>query len=513
MKNRAFTTLMAFMLFFCIQSIGAYAEKSNGEFQIAWVGELGPEARKSFEEEKVKEKEPDQKEVSPPINEIQKQIDQLQEEVQIYFDKSDDFYKKKWTISGYLESENYFAAIKDKESSIENEKNILKKVEAHSKMDISYGDNVAYAKAVIHGYVYPENREENENYYKNSCIVQELYISALFPTFDIQLGKQIIRWGTANSINPTSYFNPLNLTEALLKDADEIYIGVFSISSTLLIKDYSLKLVFVPVHSPARLPSPNSLWELRWPNQSIPGTGMAFPIEYEPYNEPLDREIKNSGIGARFSGTAMGFDFSISSYHGPDKDLTLLPEAYIDFFNPNNSKIILVPQYKVISAIGGDIAFSIGDFTLQVETSYIFDKPAIQNTANMQSMEIEIEKVGYLYCETGINWRISDDFNIIIEYVKGIYTSDEDKYMKPFFSELAILSAERKFLDSRFALGIQGMYNTSDRDFQVVPKIGWDFQNGFIMELSGAVFYGEKDTFFGIYDERSIVILRAKYHF
>ncbi|MBF0117806.1 MAG: hypothetical protein HQK79_03165 [Desulfobacterales bacterium] len=388
-------------------------------------------------------------------------------------------YAKELSISGYLEWENFI-----------NNSTIIK-TEGHPKVTLKYGDDSLYIKSVAHGYLYPENQTSFKEYYNDRVEVQELFISSLFKDLELQVGKKIIKWGTADTINPTSYFNPFDLTEILLKEDDELYIGVPAISGTYIYGDYSFQAVITPVHTPSKLPKQGSPWEFKFEKQLI-------PVEFNDKGKELDSSFKNSGIGIRFSRSLKGADFSLSAYTGPDRDIILIPSL-------NINKIEITPIYEKIASFGADIAFPIGDVTLQFEGTYTPNKKVVANYL--------IEKTGYFFAAFGGTWLFNDKTTIIFEYLKGIYTSDRSKYLNPFFSDLLSGSFERKFLDDYLIIEIKGLINTRDRSLLMLPKLTWDFQNGLKAEAVFGIFDGDPDTLFGGYDDKDILNLRIRYHF
>ena len=64
--------------------------------------------------------------------------------------------------------------------------------------------------------------------------LRELYLDLYFNNFDLRIGKQQVVWGKADGVFITDIVSPLNLTEFLLPDFDEIRTGIQIISNVLL---------------------------------------------------------------------------------------------------------------------------------------------------------------------------------------------------------------------------------------------------------------------------------------
>jgi hypothetical protein len=58
--------------------------------------------------------------------------------------------------------------------------------------------------------------------------MREIYLDLYFENFDIRIGKQQVVWGKADGVFITDVVSPLNLSEFLLPDFDEIRKGVIA---------------------------------------------------------------------------------------------------------------------------------------------------------------------------------------------------------------------------------------------------------------------------------------------
>ncbi|MCK4579157.1 MAG: hypothetical protein KAU50_10230, partial [Candidatus Marinimicrobia bacterium] len=85
---------------------------------------------------------------------------------------------------------------------------------------------------------------------------------------DLRVGRQIISWGTADALNPTSNLSP--------DDLEDIYnfgaqLGTNAINATYYIGDANLNAVYIPVFTPATLPFGDFAEALAGPMTLPPG--------------------------------------------------------------------------------------------------------------------------------------------------------------------------------------------------------------------------------------------------
>lgn len=416
------------------------------------------------------------------------------------------------SINGYIESENYLT--------VENrfqENEDVDKSEAHIKLNVSANIGPLSFNSTIHSYGYPDEGAVTKEGYDEKMIITEGYISYTGEHIDIKAGRQMIKWGTADSVNPTSYFNPIDLSEMLLKGADEIFIGVYALQGTLLWGNSSLKMVVTPSHTKPILPEENAPWHLGWTPVPVDLTNLmdmeiSLPVTRRKKSESL-KGSKNIGTGFRFASNLTGMDYSFSMYHGPDRDVILKPERYIDIQNPDTSTVIMKPVYDSITSAGGDFALSSGNITWQMEASYTFDKPAVPDPFKQEITDEGIKKTGFLLYAVGGTLITDSDYTIIFEYIDSFYTKEEEKFIAPFFQNIISLNTMKTICSGSLNLNLMLLYDPAEHGALILPEIGWDFQNGACITLAAAIFEGNKSSLFGSYDDKDLISLSFKYHF
>lgn len=417
-------------------------------------------------------------------------------------------------FGGYLESENFIMPGKGLKKQqyrylsgtiirIRRNEELINKIEAHGSIDLRAGTDTIHGRAIIHGYVYPQ---KNGTGHLNSRVVpRELYIRWLTTYLNLTVGRQVIRWGTADMLNPTAHFAPPDLSEIVFKDDDEFYQGVHALSATVIAGDFSLQLVTVPIATPTVLPDARGPWSLQFPD-----THSVIPVQYLPRKPSLPTRGGNISWGGRFAGTAGPVDFSFSAYRGVDRDVLLQP--HVDPRLPIPT-VYVIPRYRRLTAFGFDIAAAAGDFTLQAEAAYSFDKHAVEKPSGTGLLRAVIRPTHFVNAAAGVNWLIDgEDFNITLEFNKSIYIEGQSSFIEPYLSDIFVCRVEKKFLRGALITRLQGLV-TIHGDYLLMPAIGYDFLNGLVIETEGGIFGGPRDTLFGSYRSRDILRLRIKYQF
>lgn len=412
-----------------------------------------------------------------------------------------------------------------------------KKSEISAGLEIRYGTSRNYLFSVTEAYFHPtfinsdigadypysEETEFHRNLRISSkdseLMARELYYSWLLGKYRIRIGNQIFGWGTADFINSTSYLNPADLRELVFKDQDDLRLGVPAVSGMIFLSDYTVELVFVPLHIAAALPSTNHYWAVKFVEGS-------YPVIFKD-SEPLDADAENFGYAGRISTTFRGMDMSLSAYHGPDNEPVLVPSRTV--LIPNQPVALLIdPEYFVADFVGADFSMDYEDFVFQAETAYSPDRTGFvkQNTDLPQYLKFpfETKKSGFVSYSVGFNYFIplhqwipghTGDTLFTAEWYDAMYLDDDIN--PPQITDFLTARFQDDYFDKRIHLSLTGIFETRGGGMVFWPEAEYDFKNGFKLELAyvGINAGGEndfdEDSVFYYFRDNDFVMVNLRY--
>lgn len=170
--------------------------------------------------------------------------------------------------------------------------------------------------------------------------------------FTAELGRQFIRWGKADILNPTDRFAPKDYLSNVV-DAD--YLGVAAARLTVTAGSNTLDLVWQPWFTPSRIP----LLDQRW--TTVPEQFAGFGIVNGGARYPGGSQYgaRWNHIGSKFEYSACFFDgFNNLPSFGGTVDALLIPT------------ISLQRIYPRLRLYGGDAALPLPWFTVKGEAAY-----------------------------------------------------------------------------------------------------------------------------------------------
>jgi len=202
--------------------------------------------------------------------------------------------------------------------------------------------------------------------------VRRLAATLTHGPFTVDAGKQFIRWGKADIVNPTDRFAPRDFLNVV--DAD--FLAVSGVRGVLQAHDDSIEGVWVPRFTPSRLP----LLDQRWtaipasaPGVTLVDSGAEFP--------------DGSQAGVRWNHVGAGFEFSASFYDGFNHlpNIEAIPLA----ISGTSTLVGVARSYPPIRMYGGDGAMPTRWFTVKAEAAYFTSTSASTDEYVLYVVQLE----------------------------------------------------------------------------------------------------------------------------
>jgi hypothetical protein len=200
--------------------------------------------------------------------------------------------------------------------------------------------------------------------------------------FTVDLGKQFIRWGKADVLNPTDRFAPRDFINVV----DTEFLAVTGARAVVQHRNETFEGVWVPRFTPSRVP----LFDQRW--TVLPAEAASAAI-VDAGSELPD----GSQVGLRWGHVGGGFEYSLSFFNGFNHLPNIVPttagsnaetaesaEKICSACSASSAFLLLGRSYPAIRTYGGDIAVPTRWFTIKGEAAY-FTSPAADSDLSRQS--------------------------------------------------------------------------------------------------------------------------------
>jgi len=189
----------------------------------------------------------------------------------------------------------------------------------------------------------------------------------------VDVGKQFIRWGKADIINPTDRFAPRDYINVVAPE----FLGVTGVRAVALHGAETFEAVWVPRFTPSRVPLLDQRWTVLPPEAAgvpIVDAGSVFPA--------------GAQTGLRWGHAGSGYEYSLSFFNGFNNlpNVGLVGQASQVGQVGQVGPIGLVRTYPAIRTYGADAAVPTPWFTLKAEAAY-FTSPTVDADPSRRSAE------------------------------------------------------------------------------------------------------------------------------
>jgi hypothetical protein len=300
----------------------------------------------------------------------------------------------------------------------------------------------------------------------------------------LDAGKQFVRWGRTDLLNPTDRFAPRDFIEVI----DSEFLGITAARAQYERGPHMLDLVWVPRMTPSRIPLIDSRWvvvpEPAQPVSILDG-GAIFPSKTQ--------------AGARYSFVGAGFEYAACFYEG----LNHLPslEVRLSGLPPMiPSTVEITRRFPALRLIGGDAEVPLRWFSIKGEAAY-FRSPDLDTDDYFQFV-VQVERqigewslVGGYAGEAVTADRPAPSFapdrGLTRTFLgRAAYTLDPNR-------SVAVEGAVRDTLDGSYVRG--EFSRAAGQHLRTTVRLAW--------------IRGEPDDFLGQYADNSYASVTVRYSF
>jgi hypothetical protein len=300
--------------------------------------------------------------------------------------------------------------------------------------------------------------------------------------FTADIGKQLIRWGKADILNPTDRFTPRDYLDL----ADSEFLGVLAARATVEAAGNSLDLVWTPWFTPSRIPLLNQRWAELPP-------GFPGPVENAATNFPGGGQY-----GARVNHIGRHYEASASLFQGFNH-LPLIG-ATID-----PSSVFVERFYPKIRMYGVDAAVPLPWFTIKTEAGYFQSRAGASVTPQSDDYILYVAQAE----------RQMGDWMFVAGYVgQTILTR---RYEIGFDPERGLAQA---FLlrigytiDARQSMSLENVIRQNGQGTLTRPEYSRLIGSHWRATLGAVIIDGAPSDFLGQYRHNSSAILKIRYSF
>jgi len=335
--------------------------------------------------------------------------------------------------------------------------------------------------------------------------LREIYLDLYFNSFDIRIGKQQIVWGKADGVFITDIVSPLNLSEFLLPDFDEIRIGVYAAKVDYYFGNSTLEAIWKPVYAGNELPGPGSIW-YKPPEFPAPPT-------FDYSKEKINPSLENSEVYLKYSFSSSAIDFDLMGAYTWDQTPGMHVQKQFEFDTvtqkPVLKGLLITPEHHRLYVAGGSFTSTIKSFVIRGEAACYNGK--YFQTADPLAEDALVQK-DYLHYVVGLDYGVGN-LKLSAQFIQKYIMDYDDMMDEEEFGNTMTFLARYDAMRETLHLELFSYIGLNYGDALIRPKITYDFSDAFSILLGANVFVGDEQGMFGRHNDNSMIYTKIKYNF
>ncbi|MDR1950425.1 MAG: hypothetical protein LBQ38_13630 [Spirochaetaceae bacterium] len=337
--------------------------------------------------------------------------------------------------------------------------------------------------------------------------IDEAYVRGYFGGFDLEGGLRKLTWGKADVLGPLDVINPLDYSDFTnLSEVADMKLPRPLVHASYRFGSFTkLEGVFIPVFEghlfdmtgrwkPAQMDLMDQFRQLLPPDTDLASL------------YPDTRSLKYAQTGLRFTTSIGPVDIGAQYFYGN----LFQPAQKIDIGLLPNLPVTL--DYNRYHQIGVDYAQVVAGFNLRAEAAANItgdlagDDGAVYNPSLGWSLGFDRDLVW------GINLNLEGLGSIrLLDDKVGAWPADVDGGTDVTATRL-IISLTKNLLRDTLELRAAGIWEIEEKDFIIMPAISWT-KGDIRLTLSGGIFGGDGEGFFGQYKDNTYIRAEMSYSF
>ena len=326
---------------------------------------------------------------------------------------------------------------------------------------------------------------------QTGAFLREAYFDYAGRFLEVKAGRQIVTWGVVDGLRITDLISPMDYTEFMANDYDDIRVPVNAINLKYPGESFSAEVVFVPVPEYFVLPtSDDNPWQMTAPN------GMQMDLSGTPA-----KHIKNSEVGGRLRFFLENLDFSLTALHTYNKSpVTILK------IDQQQQTAVIKGIYEPMDVVGGDVSIPAGEIVIRGEMAFYFGEPiALKNSTDYWHRSS-------FNALLGIDWYAGDNWTIMAQYMHKVIMDYRSVLGTEQNTSMITARISKELLNNTLKLSVYGMLDVDNVGFYVRPAADYLLSDQITLSLGADILGGRRGTF-KTYDKNTQIWVKGKFFF
>lgn len=303
--------------------------------------------------------------------------------------------------------------------------------------------------------------------------------------FTIDLGKQFIRWGAADIVNPTDRFAP----QDFLNVVNSEFLAITAARGVVQLGGHAFEAVWAPRLTPSRLPLVSQRWTV------VPAGAQMIPLTQSAVYP------SGSQTGVRWRHIADRLEYSLSFFDGFNNLPDIVPAVRLSPQPPFlPSAIDVTSVYPSIRTYGGDLALPLRRVTVKAEAAYFSSSSAATAEYGLYVVQLEQQSGEWLFVGGYAGETVTSEGSAAsFSPQRGVSRS--------------ILGRVSRNVGVNRTLAVEGALHQNGHGGYGKAQYSQAYGQHWRATATAVVLGGRSDDFFGQYRRNSHVVAALRYSF
>jgi hypothetical protein len=299
----------------------------------------------------------------------------------------------------------------------------------------------------------------------------------------LDVGKQFVRWGKTDIVNPTDRFAPRDF----LNVVDFEYLGITAARASLQLGDHLVEAAWVPRFTPSRTPLLTERWAVLGP--------APVPIALREVPAALPA---GSQSGVRWGHVAARLEYSLSVYSG----FNHLPDIRARVVEPAAPVPVaeIERSFPRLVGYGGDFAVPSRWFTIKGEAEYFSSPSSSTDEFLLYVLQVERQQGEWVF--------VGGYAGEAVTHRRSLFTFAPDRGMSR-----SLVARTAYTIDANRSVAIEGAVRQNGDGAYVKGEYSQARGSHWRITVAGVGIAGASDDFIGQYDRNSHLTVKARYSF
>jgi hypothetical protein len=332
--------------------------------------------------------------------------------------------------------------------------------------------------------------------------LREAYADIYAGDWFVRAGKQQVVWGQADGLRVLDQVNPLSFREFILGDFEDRRIPLWMLNIERPIGSVTAQFLWIPDTTYNEFPQQGAFAITSTRSRpEIPATAQTVTVN--PARRP-ERMLADSDIGLRLSGFSGGWDWSVNALYAFHDT----PVAKRQTIAPGH--VGITPTYYRSTLLGGSASNAFGKLTLRTEIGYQSRSAVLtRDASDADGVVISPEVSGVV----GLDYQLDADTLLSTQVFASHRTRHGPKLATDRTSSTISLLGSREFYNDQLKLQFLLLQNFNDGDGLLQVSAQRNLTDAVTLQLGADIFHGDRNAFYGQFDDRDRVWVAFEYGF